>query len=204
MDLLFPGRWFRRRQDVLTVLLQVILQRERPAVRGAANVTAELQVIVLLVRLYVSPGRVQGSERSGTLGATKRFRVTVLVAGQLDPRFERLRTIRARVSAFLAVRQQMMIVHGRCLESLAAVLASVRSDAGVSPHVQRKAIGNAERLAAYFARVRFFPGVYTFVFNFLVRSRETSTAVLALIRLLILRGFGRVGRCCGLRRRRCR
>lgn len=109
MYLLLP-RWFRRRQRVLIVLLEMILQGERTAVRCAAYVTTEFEVIVLLVRLDVRADGVERRERPRALGAPERLRVTVLVAGQLHPRLECLRAIRTRVGAFLTMRQQVMII----------------------------------------------------------------------------------------------
>jgi len=102
--LFFPRR-FRRRQRVLIVLLEMILQSECPAVGRAAYVTAELEIVVLLVRLDVGADGVERRERPRAFGASERLRVTVLVAGQLHPRLERLRTVWTRVSALLAVRQ---------------------------------------------------------------------------------------------------
>lgn len=130
------------------MLLQVVLEGERPAVRRAAHVAAELEIVVLLVGLDVRADGVERGERPRALGAPERLRVTILVAGQLYPRLERLRAVRARVGALLAVRQQVMIVDGGRLEAFAAVLAGVGPYARVRAHVKGQAVGHAEGLAA--------------------------------------------------------
>lgn len=151
VHLLLPRR-LRQRQHVLAVLLQMILEGERPAVRRAADVAAELEIVVLLVRLDVRADGVERGERPRALSAPKRFCVAVLVAGQLHPRLECLWAVRARVGALLAVRQQMMIVDGGRLEAFAAMLAGVRPHARVRAHMEGQAIGYAKGFAANLSR----------------------------------------------------
>lgn len=186
------ARRLRQREHVLvSVLLQVVLEGERPTVRRAAHVAAELEIVVLLVRLDVRADGVERRERSRALGAPERLRVAVLVAGQLHPRLERLRAVRARVGALVAVRQQVMVVDGGRLEALAAVLTGVRPHACVRAHVEGQAVGHAKGLAAYLTSMRLLPGVNSFVLDFLVRSGEPAPAMLALIRFLAVAGFRR-------------
>lgn len=163
----------------------MIPQRERSRIRRAAQPTAELEVVLPLVRLHVRPDRVQRRERPIALGARERLDVAVLVSGQLHARLERLRAVRALVRAHVRVRQQVMVEHAVRLEALAAVRALVGARARVRAHVQRQAVADAERLAAYLADVRFFPGVYAFVFDFFVRAGKTTSAVLALVAALL-------------------
>jgi len=73
--------------------------------------------------------------------------MTVLMAGQLYPRLERLRAVWTRVGAFLAVRQQVMIVDGGCLEAFTAVLTGIRPYACMRAHVKGQAVGHAKGLA---------------------------------------------------------
>jgi hypothetical protein len=150
----------------------VVLEGEGPPVRGAAHVAAELEVVVLLVGLYVGPGRVEGGERPRALGAPEGLRVAVLMAGELHPGLEGLRAVGARVGPLLAVRQQVVVVHGGGLEALAAVLALVRTHPRVRAHVEGQAVGDPELLAAdlpsvrslyhYFVRVGGHPQEYGF------------------------------------------
>lgn len=130
------------------MLLQVVLEGERPAVRRAAYVAAELEIVVLLVGLDVRADGVERRERPRALGAPERLCVAVLVTRQLNPRLERLRAVRARVGALLAVRQQVMIVNGGRLEALAAMLTGVGPYTRVRAHVKGQAVGHAKGLAA--------------------------------------------------------
>lgn len=70
--------------------------------------------------------------------------MAVLVTGKLHSGLECFWTVRTGVSALLAVSQQVMIVHRGCLETFATVLALIRSDTGVSTHVESQAVRDSE------------------------------------------------------------
>lgn len=129
------------------MLLQVIFESERPTIRCAAHTAAILEIVVLLVRLDVRSGGVERRKRSRALSTPEWLRVTILMAGKLHPRLERLRTVRARIGARVTVRQNVMIVDGRGLETLTAMLASIGSHARVRAHMQSQTVGHAKCFA---------------------------------------------------------
>lgn len=125
--------------------------------------------------------------------------MAILVTGQLYPRFERLWAVWTCVGTFLAVRQQVMIVNGGCLEALSAMLTSVRPHACMCTHVKGQTVGHTKGFATNLTSMRLLPSVNSFVLDFLMWSGEPATAMLALI------GFLTVARICRChRRRRCR
>lgn len=129
------------------MLLQVVLEGERPTIRCTAHVAAELEIVVLFMSLDVRADGVERRKRPRALGAPERLRMAILVAGQLHPRLERLRAVWARVGALFAMCQQVMIVDRGRLEAFAAVLTGVGPYACMRAHVKGQAVGHAKGLA---------------------------------------------------------
>lgn len=160
LDLFFVGdqerllhlllvRRFRSRGNLLAVLFQMVLQSKRPTVRSAADIAAELQIVVLLVGGDVGASCIKRGERSRALGAPERFGVRVLVARELHSSFKCFRTEGTGVGALVAVCQQVVVVNRRCFESFSAVFARVGTNSGVSPHVQSQTVGHSESFSTY-------------------------------------------------------